>query len=205
MLVQRNHARPEVAASAWVAPTAQLVGNVVVGEGCVVDYGAIVVSSGPPVRLDEGVVVMPGAVIRSAGGGHRPAYPLLVGAQSLVGPLASLVGCTLGPACYVATGVMVFQGVVVGEGSRLGAGCIVHVGTALPAGSRVGMRQFAVPGEDGQGVVTSDLDQARRLLGRADFFARAFDDSDQADLAALHRRATAALRAEAADWTDAPL
>ena len=205
MLVQRNDARPAVAASARVAPTAQIIGNVVIGEGCVVDYGAVIASSGPPVRLDDGVVIMPGAVLRSAGGAHRNAYPLRVGAESLVGPLASLVGCTLEPACYVATGAMVFQGVVVGEASRLGAGSIVHVGTELPADSRVGMRQFAVQGRDGLAVVTSDVDEARRLLERADFFGRAFGDEDQEDLASLHRRATATLRAEAADWTDIPL
>jgi carbonic anhydrase/acetyltransferase-like protein (isoleucine patch superfamily) len=205
MLVQRNDASPEVAGSAWVAPTAQVVGNVLIGDGCVVDHGAVIVSSGPPVRLDAGVVVMPGAVIRSAGGAHRPAHPVRVGAESLVGPLASLVGCTLGAACYVATGVMVFQGVVVGEGSRLGAGSIVHVGTALPARSRVGMRQLAVPGDQGLAVVTSDLDEARRLLARADFFDQAFADHDQADLASLHRRATASLRAAVADWTDSPM
>jgi carbonic anhydrase/acetyltransferase-like protein (isoleucine patch superfamily) len=108
-----------VAAGAWVAPTAQVVGNVIVGEGSVVDYGAVIVSSGSPVRLDEGVVVMPGAVIRSVGGAHRPGFPVHVGAESLVGPLAALAGCSLGAACYVATGVMVFQGAV-GEGSRLG-------------------------------------------------------------------------------------
>jgi carbonic anhydrase/acetyltransferase-like protein (isoleucine patch superfamily) len=202
MFVQRNDARPAVAASARVAPTAQVVGNVIVGEGCVVDYGAVIVSSGPPVRLDEGVVVMPGAVIRSVGGAHRPGFAVHVGADSLVGPLAALAGCSVGAACYVATGVMVFQGAVVGEGSRLGAGSIVHVNAVLPPQSRVGMRHFAVAGGDGRAVVTSDVDQARRLLARADFFDQVFYDADQADLEQLHRRATAMLRAEAADWTD---
>jgi carbonic anhydrase/acetyltransferase-like protein (isoleucine patch superfamily) len=205
MFVQRNKARPVVAASAWVAPTAQVVGNVIVGEGCVVDYGAVLVSSGPLVRLAEGVVVGAGAVIRSVGGAHRPGFPVHVGAESLVGPLAALAGCWIGAACYVATGVMVFQGAVVGEGSRLGAGSIVHVKAALPPHSRVGMGQYAVAGGNGRAVVTSDLDEARRLLGRAGFFEHLFDHDDQADLARLHRRATATLRAEAADWTDRPL
>lgn len=205
MFVQRNDARPMVAPSAWVAPTAQVVGNVIVGERCVVDYGAVITSSGPPVRLDEGVVVMPGAVIRSVGGAHRPGFAVHVGADSLVGPLAALAGCTVGEACYVATGVMIFQGAVVGDGSRLGAGSIVHVNAALPPRSRVGMRHYAVAGDDGRAVVSADVDEARRLLARADFFDHVFDDTDQADLEQLHRRSTATLRAEAADWTDTPL
>lgn len=205
MLVQRNESRPVVASSAGVAATAQVVGNVIIGADCVIDHGALIVSSGPPVRLDAGVVVMPGAVIRSVGGTHRPAFPVHIEAESLISPLAALAGCSIGPACYVATGVMVFQGAVIGAGSRLGAGSIVHINTPLPPGSRVGMRQYAVPDGDGGAVITADLGVARPLLARADFFDQVFDEGDQAELAELHRRTTATLRAEAADWTDRPL
>ncbi len=104
-----------------------------------IDYGAVIASSGPPVALGPGVVVMANATIRSVGGEHRPAFPVEVGADSLIGPLAALTGCTVGEACYLATGVMVFHGATVGDGSRLGAGSIVHTGAQLPPGSRVGM------------------------------------------------------------------
>lgn len=203
--MRRNDARPEIADDAWVAPTAHIVGNVRIDAGCMVDHGAVIVSSGPAVRLESGVVVMPGAVIRSVGGSRRPPFPVRVGADSLVGPLAALAGCSLGAACYVATGAMVFQGAVVGEGSRLAAGSVVHVNTALPPRSRVGLRQYAVPGEDDRPVVTSDLDEARRLLANADFFGHVFDDGDQADLVRLHRQVSATLRSEAAEWTDTPM
>lgn len=202
MLVRRNGACPVVAASASVAATAHVVGNVIIGEGCVVDHGAVIVSSGPPVELGAGAVVMPGAVIRSAGGTHRPAFPVTIGAESLIGPLAALAGCSIGAACYVATAVLVFQGAVVGDGSRLGAGSIVHVGTVLPSCSRVGMGHYAVPDGDGGALVTPDVGTAGPLVGRADFFGRVFGDVDQSGLMELHRQTTAALRAEAADWTD---
>lgn len=202
MLVRRNDACPVVAASASVAPTAHVVGNVIIGEECVVDHGAVIVSSGPPVRLDAGAVVMPGAVIRSVGGTHRPAFPVTIGAESLIGPMAVLAGCSIGAACYVATAVMVFQGAVVGDGSRLGAGSIVHVSAVLPPHSRVGMRHYAVPDGDAGALITADLEAVGPLLGRADFFGRVFGDVDQSDLTELHRQTTAALRAEAADWTD---
>ncbi|WP_165978441.1 gamma carbonic anhydrase family protein [Actinomadura darangshiensis] len=204
MLVQRNDDRPEIHPDAWVAPTAHLVGNVTVGPGCVIDHGATIVSSGPPVHLDSGVAVMPGAVVRSVGGTHRPAFPVRIGADTLVGPLAALAGCTLGAACYVATGVMVFQGALVGDGTRLSAGSIVHVTTALPPNSRVGLRHYAVPRGDGTPVITADLAEARRLLAAAGFFTEVFGEDDP-DLAALHRTATRTLRDEALTWTDTPL
>jgi carbonic anhydrase/acetyltransferase-like protein (isoleucine patch superfamily) len=200
MLVERSGRLPSVAATARIARSAQVVGDVRVGEGCVIDHGAMLLSCGPPVVLGNGSVVMANAVIRSAGGAHRPGFSTNIGEDVLVGPLASLVGCTVEDAVYIATGVMVFQGVVIGRGSRLGAGSIAHVGAQLAPLSRLGMRQYAVAHEGGA-VITGDLDRARALLAQADFFARAFGD-DGSDQESLHRSSVAALRAEAADWSD---
>jgi carbonic anhydrase/acetyltransferase-like protein (isoleucine patch superfamily) len=198
--VERAGCFPEVAASARIAPSARLIGRVRVGRDCVIDHGAVIASSGPPVVIGAGSVVMPNAVIRSAGGAHRPEFPLAIGEDVLVGPLTSLVGCVVEDAVYIATGVMVFQGAVVGLGSRLGAGAIVHVGAHLGPNAHVGMRQYAIAGEDGARV-TGDLDEARALLSRADFFGQVFED-DETDLETLHRAAVAKLRLETEDWAD---
>jgi carbonic anhydrase/acetyltransferase-like protein (isoleucine patch superfamily) len=186
---------PVVAPDAFVASSAVLVGDVRVGASAVIDHGALIVSTGAPIELGARVAVMPGAVIRSTGGG-RPAYPVTIGDDCLIGPQAALAGCTLGAAVYVATQVMVFHGAVVGDGCRLGAGSIVHTGARLPERTRVGMRQLAVPGPDGAAVVTSDLDEARALLAAADFFGKVFAEQAPADLIELHQRSTAAVAAE---------
>ncbi|MDN3359883.1 hypothetical protein [Actinomadura sp. DC4] len=202
MLVERNGVGPIVARDARVAESAQIIGNVLIGEGCVIGYGAVIESSGPEVRLDVGVVVMSGAVVRSSGGLHRPAFPVRVGAETLVGPLSVLEGCLIGDACHVGAGVLVLPGAVTGEGTRLGAGGVVHGGTRLPPASRVGPHHYAVPGEDGGAVITADVEEARRHLSGADPSGDGLDGDGRADLAALHRRTTAILRAEAAGWTD---
>jgi len=179
---------PVVAPDAFVASSAVLVGDVRIGPAAVIDHGALIVSTGAPVELGARVAVMPGAVIRSTGGDQRPPYPVRIGDDCLIGPQAALAGCTLGAAVYVATQV--------GDGCRLGAGSIVHTGARLPDRTRVGMRQFAVPGPDGTAVVTSDLDEARELLAAADFFGKVFAEQAPADLIELHRRSTAAVTAE---------
>jgi carbonic anhydrase/acetyltransferase-like protein (isoleucine patch superfamily) len=190
-----RHRDPVVAPDAFIASSAVLVGDVRIGPATVVDHGALIVSTGAPVELGARVAVMPGAVIRSTGG-ERPPHPVSIGDDCLIGPQAAVAGCALGAAVYVATQVMVFHGAVVGDGCRLGAGSIVHTGARLPDRTRVGMRQFAVPGPDGAAIVTSDLDEARELLAAADFFGKVFAEEAPADLIGLHQRSTAAVAAE---------
>lgn len=187
---------PVVAPDAFIGPTAVLAGDVRVGPAAVVDHGALIIAVGAPIALGARVAVMPGAVIRSTGGDQRPAHPVRIGDDCLIGPQAALAGCTLGAAVYVATQVMVFHGAIVGDGCRLGAGSIVHTGARLPDQTRVGMRQYAVPGPDGIAVVTSDLDEARELLAAADFFGKVFAEEAPADLIELHQCSTAAVAAE---------
>jgi carbonic anhydrase/acetyltransferase-like protein (isoleucine patch superfamily) len=81
MLFSRNGITPRVDRSARVARTASVVGDVIVGAGCYVDYGVIIASSGPPVVLGEGARVLANAVIRSVGGHGRPAFPVRIGAE----------------------------------------------------------------------------------------------------------------------------
>lgn len=183
----------------FVASSAVLSGDVRLGPGCVIDHGAVLVAAGAPIELGRGVVVLPGAVIRSTGAAGRPAHPVVIGDECLIGPHATLAGCRLDAAVYVATQVMVFHGAHVGAGSRLGAGSVVHTKALLPAGSRVGIRHFAVASPDGgPAVITADLGEARRLLAAADFFGTTFavDSEDQQDLADLHRRTVRAVAAE---------
>lgn len=184
---------------AYVASSAVVVGDVLIGSGCVIDHGATIVATGSSIELGTGVVVMPGAVLRSSGGVGRPAHPIAVGVDCLIGPYAPLAGCKLDSAVYVATQVMIFHGAVVGEGSRLDAGSIVHTNAQLPPRTRLGMRHFAVARlGGGPAVVTGDLEEARALLAEADFFGNVFDFArpDQEDLVELHRRSARTVAAE---------
>lgn len=204
MLVSRNGVAPQIDPSARVAPTASVIGDVTVGPGCYVDYGAVIASSGPPVVLGVGVSVLANAVIRSVGGHGRPAFPVRVGDESIIAPQVALAGCEIGERCYLATAVVVLQGAMVGRGSRLAVGAVVHAGVVLEPASRVGLHCVAAPDLDHGALITSDIDAARAAIARADFFGRAFG-LDQSDQEQLHRDAAARLRAEAAAWVDEPI
>jgi carbonic anhydrase/acetyltransferase-like protein (isoleucine patch superfamily) len=203
MLIERNGEAPRVHASARIASSAPIVGNVVIGARAYVDYGAVIASGGPPVEIAGDVVVFPGAIIRSVGGTTRPAFGVRIGERTLVSPLCVLTGCTVGGNCYLATAAILLQGATLGDNARVGAGAIVHATTVLPERARVGMRHLAVPTADGF-LSTGDVEQAREIVAGMDFFETAFgaDEDDQAD---LHTQVMATLLDEVHAWRDEPL
>jgi carbonic anhydrase/acetyltransferase-like protein (isoleucine patch superfamily) len=203
VLIERNGQTPRVHASARLASSASVVGNVEIGARAYVDHGGVIESSGPLVEIADEVILFSGAIIRSVGGTSRPAFPLGIGRRTLISPLCVLTGCEIGSNCYVATGAIVLQGATVGDHARVGAGAIVHATTVLPERARVGMRNLAVPIADGF-LSTGNVEQAREIVAGIDFFETAFGagDDDQAD---LHRQVMSTLLDEVHDWQDEPL
>jgi carbonic anhydrase/acetyltransferase-like protein (isoleucine patch superfamily) len=200
MIYERNDQLPEIDATASVAESASIVGNVTIGPRCYIDHGVVIASSGPSIEIDDEVIVLAGAVVRSVGGTSRPGFSTHIGAHTLIAPHCTLAGCHIGRNCYVATDVTVLQGAVVGDDSRLGVGAIIHAGTVLPGLARVGMRHIAVP-NGGDVVTTADIEQARRLVDAADFFQHSFAASNE-DQEALHRDVVTKLLEEVHDWED---
>jgi carbonic anhydrase/acetyltransferase-like protein (isoleucine patch superfamily) len=203
MLVARNGEAPHVHPEAKVATSATIVGNVRIGAGAYLDHHVLVESSGPPIDICDQAIVFAGAVLRSVGGARRPAFPVRVGARTLVSPRCVLTGCQVGAGCYLATGAIVLQGAAVGDHVRIGAAAIVHAATVLLDRARVGMRHIAMPTSHGF-LSTADIEAAREAVAAVDFFAMAFDVADE-DQAGLHEQVLSTLLEEVHDWRDEPL
>lgn len=203
MLIERDDEAPRAHASAKIASSATVVGNVQIGAGAYVAHGVVIESSGPLIEIAEEVIVFAGAIIRSVGGRSRPAFPVRIGERTLVSPLCVLTGCQVGRNCYVATGAVLLQGVTLGDHVRVGAGAIVHATTALPERARVGMRHVAVPTPDGF-LSTADVERAREAVAAIDFFETAFGAAGE-DQAELHAQVMARLLDEVHAWQDQPV
>ena len=135
MLIEHRGARPVVPESAYVAPSAVLCGDVVLGERSRVLHGAVLTAEDGAVRIGDDTVVMENALVKG-----RAAHPATIGGAVLVGPHAHVNGATIEDEVFVATGASVFPGAVVGAGSELRINCVVHVnsrtvpGTVVPIG-----------------------------------------------------------------------
>jgi carbonic anhydrase/acetyltransferase-like protein (isoleucine patch superfamily) len=139
VFVEHAGRRPSVDSSAYVSPAAVLSGDVRVGPESRVLHGAVLTAEGGPVEIGARCVVMENAVLR---GTRR--HPLTLGDDVLVGPRASLSGCTVEAEVFLATGTTVFNAAVVGRGSEIRVNGVVHVGTRLPAGSMVPIAWIAL-------------------------------------------------------------
>jgi carbonic anhydrase/acetyltransferase-like protein (isoleucine patch superfamily) len=132
MLIRSRGHEPAVEASAFVAPTAALVGRVSVGLRARVMYGAVLDSEASSVEVGECAIVCENAVLRATADAGGTDLPVLVGDHAFVGPHATLLGCVVEPACYVATGATVLQGASLGTGAVVAVGALVHANSAVP-------------------------------------------------------------------------
>ena len=123
---------PSVAPSAWVAPSADLIGDVRLGARASVWFGAIIRADNTPIIIGEESNFQDGAI------GHSdPGVPLIIGARVTVGHQAILHGCTIADDCLIGMGAKILNGAVIESECIIGAGALVTEGKHFPAGSLV--------------------------------------------------------------------
>ena len=123
---------PQVAEGAWIAPDANLIGDVVVEAGASVWFGATLRGDNERITVGAGSNVQEGCVLHTDMG-----FPLLIGADCTVGHGAILHGCTLEDAVLVGMGATVLNGARIGAGGLIGAGALVTEGKSLPGRSLI--------------------------------------------------------------------
>ena len=123
---------PTLAAGAWAAPSADLIGDVRLGIRCSVWFGAVIRADNTPIIIGDESNIQDGAV------GHSdPGAPLTIGARVTVGHQAILHGCTIGDGALIGMGARVLNGAVIGERCLVGAGALVTEGKSFEAGMLV--------------------------------------------------------------------
>jgi carbonic anhydrase/acetyltransferase-like protein (isoleucine patch superfamily) len=162
LLIHRGKA-PSIHPSAFVAPTATVCGDVHIGPNTQVGFGAVLVSEGQPITIGAFVIVREQALLRST-----PTHPLHVGDHSLVGPHASLMGCTIESEVFLATGVTVFHGARVGRTAEVRVNGVVHVNSVVAPGVTVPIAWVAV-GDPARFFPPSDHDGIWAVQARLDF------------------------------------
>ena len=123
---------PLVAASAYVAPTAAVIGKVILAKNASVWFAATLRGDNETISVGAGSNVQDSAVLHT-----DPGYPLMLGADVSIGHQAMMHGCTVGEGSLIGIQAIVMNGAVIGKGCLVGAGALVTEGKTFPDGTLI--------------------------------------------------------------------
>ncbi|HZB82924.1 MAG TPA: gamma carbonic anhydrase family protein [Rubrobacteraceae bacterium] len=118
---------PQVASDAFVAPTAVLIGDVVVEEGASVWFGAVLRADFSRIVVGTGSNIQDNSVLHTNEG-----QPTLIGSNVTVGHLSMLHGCTIEDEALIGMGSIVLDRARIGRRTMLAAGSVVSEGGEIP-------------------------------------------------------------------------
>ncbi len=118
---------PRVAASAYISPSAEVIGSVEIGENSSVWFQSVLRGDIEPIRLGANSNLQDGTIVHTMIGA-----PVTVGDWVTVGHRAVLHGCTIENDCLIGMAAVLLNHVRVGEGSIIAAGAVVAENTVIP-------------------------------------------------------------------------
>jgi carbonic anhydrase/acetyltransferase-like protein (isoleucine patch superfamily) len=124
--------RPQVPETSWVAPSAELIGDVQLGEDVGVWFGTVIRADNTPITIGRRTNIQEGSMLHS-----DPGVPLTIGDECTVGHHAILHGCSIGNRVLVGMGATVLNGAVIGDDCLIGAAALVTEGKSFPPGSLI--------------------------------------------------------------------
>ena len=145
---------------AWIAPTAVLVGKVIVRADAGIWFGVVARGDNEPITIGARSNVQENVVLHTDMG-----YPLTIGAGCTIGHKAMLHGCTIGDNTLIGMGATVLNGARIGRNCLIGAGALITEGKEIPDGS-------LVVGTPGKVIRELDAEAIRRLTASADGYVR---------------------------------
>jgi carbonic anhydrase/acetyltransferase-like protein (isoleucine patch superfamily) len=119
--------RPQVHPTAFVAPTATLIGDVVVEAGASIWYGAVLRADYSAIVVRQNANVQDGSVLHGP-----PDMPCEIGVGATVGHLCVVHGARIGREALVANGCTILDGVTIGTRAMIAAHSLVTPGTEIP-------------------------------------------------------------------------
>jgi carbonic anhydrase/acetyltransferase-like protein (isoleucine patch superfamily) len=194
MLLKHAGHAPSIDATAYVAPNAMVCGDVTVGPGCRIMFGAQVVAEGGSIRIGSECIVMENAVLRSSA-----RHSLSIGNNCLIGPNAHVVGCTIEDEVFVATGAAVFHSARLGKGCEVRIHGVVHLLTDVPAGATVPIGWVAV-GKPARILPPGEHDKIWEVQQPLNFPLAVYGfERSEADMVKITRRLSQSLVSHAGD------
>jgi carbonic anhydrase/acetyltransferase-like protein (isoleucine patch superfamily) len=141
----------------WVAPTAVLIGKVILDEDASVWFGSVIRGDNEPIRIGPRSNVQEGCVLHT-----DPGFPLTIEADCTIGHMVMLHGCTIGRGSLIGIGSILLNGV------RIREECLVGANTLIPEGKEIPPRSMVLgsPGKIVRQLTDEDVARFGSAAGR---------------------------------------
>ena len=156
--------QPRIDPDAWVAPSADLIGEVELAAGASVWFGAVIRADNEPIRVGPGSNVQENSVLHVDEG-----CPLTIGAGVTIGHQVMLHGCTIGDNSLIGIQAVILNRAVIGRNCLVGAGSLVTEGKSFPDGSLI----LGSPAKVARPLTADEIERLR--LSAESYRARARD------------------------------
>ncbi len=123
---------PQMHESAWVADSAQVIGNVELAQDTSVWFGSVIRGDTEAIRIGRGSNIQDASVLHADAG-----VPLTIGENVSIGHQVMLHGCTIGDGSLIGIGAVVLNHAKIGKNCLVGAGSLVTEGKEFPDGSMI--------------------------------------------------------------------
>jgi len=123
---------PRLAPTAWVADSAEVIGDVTLAEDSSVWSGVVIRGDNHLISIGRGSNVQDQTVLHTDEG-----LPLVIGERVTIGHQVMLHGCTIGDETLIGIGAVVLNGARIGKNCLVGAGALVTEGKEFPDGSMI--------------------------------------------------------------------
>jgi carbonic anhydrase/acetyltransferase-like protein (isoleucine patch superfamily) len=128
MIIEYRGKRPKIDPSAFVAPTAVIIGDVEVGPESSIWFGAVLRADNGPIRVGARTSIQDNAVVHVSEGGET-----IVGDDVTVGHCAVMEDCRIARHALIGSNATLLNGCTIGEGALIAAGSVVGQGADIPS------------------------------------------------------------------------
>ncbi len=148
----------------WIAPTASVIGQVRLGEGASVWFGAVLRGDNERIVVGERCNIQDLAILHT-----DPGFPVTIGAGCTIGHRAILHGCTIGENSLIGMGATILNGARIGRNCMIGAGALIAEGKTIAD-------NCLVVGMPGRVIRTLGEEDEKMLRGAADIYVARWKD-----------------------------
>ncbi len=132
MIYSLDNGTPQCGENVYVAPTATVVGDVVLGSNVGVWFGAVIRGDNERITLGDGTNVQDCCVLHT-----DPGCPLNIGENVTIGHKAVLHGCTVEDGCLIGINAVILNNARIGKNCLIGANALITDGKEIPPNSLV--------------------------------------------------------------------